>query len=222
MNVPAAELVASVTPEEYARLLGMPRGQALTGAAAGRAQGARRWYADHGRPWVATRRLPVEALDGLGPARGADVHALAAFAVSAGAEVEDEARRLWQGGRPDESFFLERLAAAVAEQLTRWAAAFVCRRAGETGETAVFHASPGCAGWAIEDQGRLMSLLFDGHSRAEARLRLLPSGMLSPVHSQTGVLGLTRRAVAPAPVDACRDCDLGACRFRRAPFRGRP
>lgn len=216
----AAEIVASVAPEEYARLLGLPRGQPLTGVVAERADAARRWYADHGRPWLATRRLAVEALEGRVPTRRTDSHAIVAFVVTAGGAVEVESRRLWQAGRPDESFFLERLAAAVTEQLGRWAALHVCRRAGESGETAVFNGSPGCAGWAIEDQEWLMNLLFDGSARAEAPVRLLPSGMLSPVHSQAGVLGLTARAPLGTPADACRECDLAGCGFRRGPFQG--
>lgn len=231
----AAEVAALVTPEEYARLLMMPRRKMLDEELAARARGATEWYAAHGRPWIAARRIDVERLDAGGVAlatgqtfrsaalaerlRGADAHAVVAVAVTAGAEVEAEYRRHWAEGRPDEGFFVERFGVGVAEQLVRYAAAWACRAAAAGGETALFHASPGCGSWPLEEQGKLMSVLAGDGEPAVGPVSMMPSGALAPAHSVLALVGLTRRPVAPSPADACRACDLTPCAFRRAPYR---
>jgi hypothetical protein len=50
-------------------------------------------------------------------------------------------------------------------------------------------------------------------------LSMLDSGMLRPKNSVLAAFGLTRGTVPPSPADACRDCDLDPCGFRRAPRR---
>ena len=151
--------------------------------------------------------------------RGGDAHAVVAVAVTAGAEAEAEYRRHWAEGRPDEGFFVERFAVGVAELLVRFAAAWTCRASAADGETALFHASPGCGSWPLEEQGRLMSVLAGDETPAVGPVKMMPSGALTPVHSVLALVGLTRRPVAPTPADACRECDLTPCAFRRAPFR---
>jgi hypothetical protein len=230
-----AVVAAQVRPEEYARLLLLPRRKLEDEDLAARARAARAWYAEHGRPWVGARRLSLAVVEGdgvrleAGPVlrsprlaerlRSGEAHALAAIAVTAGAEAEAESRRLWADDRPDEGFFVERFGAAVAEQLVRFAAAWICRASEASGETALFQASPGCGGWPMEEQHKLMGLLADG-APALGPLRMLSSGMLSPGASMLAVLGLTRRPVAPTPADACRECDLTPCAFRRARYAG--
>jgi hypothetical protein len=213
---PAGAVVEAVMPDEYARLLGWPRHRPLTVELAERARTSRAWYAEFGRPWAAARCVPLAdvALVKL----DASASSAAAFAVTAGTEVEVEAARLWQLERPDESFFLDRLAAAVTEQMVRVVAGAVCRAAEAGGQTALFHLSPGCGAWPLEEQGRLLRLVL-GEDPTD-RLELLESGMLRPVHSMLGLLALSRHAAAPTPKDACGRCDLMPCAFRRAPYRG--
>lgn len=222
---------------EYQRLLGLPRARTLEGELAERALAARRFYAERGDPFVAARRIELAGVgaeqvttrEGLRfegrtlakRVREADAHALVALAVSAGPTAEAEARRLWAAEKPDESFFLDRFATAIVEQLVRWASVWTCRDAEPRGETALFHLSPGCGGWDFADQPRLFALLADGAGPL-GPLTLLESGMLTPAHSMLAVLALTRHPVAPSPADACRSCDLAPCAFRRAPFGGRP
>lgn len=231
----AATLAAQVTPEEYARLLMLPRKKLLEDDLAARARAARAWYAGHGRPWIGARRVDIARLDAAGVTlatgqaflsaaladrlRGADAHAVVAVAVTAGAEAGAENRRHWAEGRPDEGFFVERFAVGVTEQLVRFAAAWTCRASEAGGETALFHASPGCGSWPLEEQGKLMSVLAGDSTPAVGPVKMMPSGALTPVHSILALVGLTRRHVAPTPADACRDCDLTPCSFRRAPCR---
>ena len=213
----------------------LPRKKLLEDDLAARARAAGAWYAGHGRPWIGARRVDIARLDAAGVTlatgqaflsvvladrlRGADAHAVVAVAVTAGAEAEAEYGRHWAEGRPDEGFFVERFAVGVTEQLVRFAAAWTCRASEAGGETALFHASPGCGSWPLEEQGKLMSVLAGDSTPAVGPVKMMPSGALTPVHSILALVGLTRRHVAPTPADACRDCDLTPCSFRRAPCR---
>src|SRR5262245_19317659 len=113
---------------EYTRLLGFPRGHVIEGRARELADWARTWYAAHGRPWVYARETEDVALrdgavwaDGvpLGSPRlgrtlaDAGAHAVVLVAVSAGPELEEQARRAWIEEKPDEYFFLEMFGSAV-------------------------------------------------------------------------------------------------------------
>jgi hypothetical protein len=229
------EVAAQVSAAEYARLLLIPRHKLQEEALAERAQAARDWYAAHGRPWIGARRVDIAGLDGprvtlatgqsfasaslADRLRAAESHAVVAVAVTAGPEAEAEYRRHWSEGRPDEGFFVERFAVGVTEELLRRAAAWTCRAAESAGETALFHASPGCGSWPLEEQGKLMSVLAEGPDPVVGPVRMWPTGALAPVHSVLALVGLTRRRVAPTPADACRSCDLDPCSFRRAPYR---
>jgi hypothetical protein len=234
LDVSPRILAAEVSPEEYARLLQMPRHRPLEGDLALRAAGARAWYEANGRPWAAARRVDLVAVEddrviaSGGPVltshtlatrlRDGGAHALLALVVSAGPEVDAEADRLWAEGKPDESFFLDRFGAVVAEQLVRWAMVWFCRQSEPRGETVLPHLSPGCGGWDFADQARLMHVLTRGETLD--RLRLLPSGMMSPKNSLLAALGVTRVAVSASAADGCRACDLTPCAFRRVPYQG--
>jgi hypothetical protein len=232
----AAALAAEVAAAEYARLLGLPRSRPLEGDLAERARDARAWYAENGQPWVAARRLAIARLDenavdaggcavftSRSLARGlrdGAAHGLVALAVTAGQRVDEESRRLWDAGRPDEAYFLDRFGAAVAEHLVPWASVWICRESERGGETVLAHLSPGCADWSLEEQRSLMSAVSGGSDERAGPLRMLSSGMLTPKNSVLALRGLTRHFVAASPADACRACDLAPCSFRRAPHRG--
>jgi len=232
------ELAAAVSERELLRLLGMPRGRDLAGELGERAEAARSWYAANGQPFAATRRHAVERVsptevqlaggttlrsgalaDGLRATRG---HAVVVLAVSAGREVAAETRRLWASERPDEAYFLDRFAAAVAEALVLRASGSECRDASRAGETLLPPLSPGCGRFEIGDQQRLARLL-GGEPAPDERLRLGPievlaTGALDPPHSLLAALGVTREPlVAATPEGLCRACELEPCGFRRAP-----
>jgi hypothetical protein len=230
------ELAAAVGDREYARLLGWPRERPFDGRVAEGVQAARAWFATMGGPWVGARRVAVQRIDrdavrletgaifhGGGVSRRLEqgaVHALVAVALTAGEAVEQEAKRLWADDKPDESYFLDRFGAAVAEELLRWASAWICRDAESRGETVLFHLSPGCGGWPFEEQPTVMGLLADAGARNVGPVTMLESGGLVPSHSLLAVLALTKDVVAPTSAsDACRGCDLTRCAFRRAPYR---
>jgi hypothetical protein len=233
VELEAKTVAALVEPGELARLLGLPRGHALDGAVAERAEWARDWYANHGRPFVRARR---HAIDELGPdrvrLRGGrefasaafarhlgrwEAHAMVGLAITAGAEVDEACEAMWRDGRPDEGYFLERFAVAVVERLVFRATLGACQVAHDTDETLTPHLSPGCGAWELEHQHGLWAAIFpDGEL---GPIRLLESGGLAPKNSILAAAGVTRHAVAPSPLDACRSCRLERCRFRRAPYR---
>lgn len=231
-----AALASEVAAAEYARLLGLPRARPLEGDLAERARDARAWYAEKGRPWIAARSMAIARLDEDAVAleggtvftsrslaqrlRAGAAHRLVALAVTAGERVDEESRRLWDDGRPDEAYFLDRFGAAVAEHLVPWASVWFCRDSERDGETVLAHLSPGCADWSLAEQQGLMSAVSGGTDDTPGPLRMLSSGMLTPKNSLLAVRGLTRHAVPASPADACRACDLTPCGFRRAPHRG--
>ncbi len=243
--LPPAETAAFVSERELVRLLGLPRGRALEGDLRDRASGAREWYARHGDPFVATRRLAISprpssdaCADVVRLEDGTELrsavlanrleagaaHALVALAASAGTGVAAEVKRLWAAERPDEAYFLDRFAVAVTERLVFWASGELCRKAAPSGETLLAHLSPGCGHWDLADQHRVMGILTGekGPRGTEERvelgpIELLPSGALHPQHSVLAVLGVTHRKGTTTPEDLCRACDFDPCAFRRAP-----
>jgi hypothetical protein len=96
-------MIVTVEEREYARLLGYPWGTELEGAVRERAEQARQWYAENGKPRVYC--VPE------------NVHTVAA--ITAGREVDFEVERLWDLGLVDEAYFLDRYAAGVVEKLAR-------------------------------------------------------------------------------------------------------
>jgi hypothetical protein len=233
----AAELAAAVTERELLRLLGMPRGRGLEGELGVRADTARAWYARHGRPFAATRRVEVRDVSAASVtlADGSELRsaglaavlrttrgrAVLVLAVSAGREVAAEVSRAWAEDRPDEAYFLDRFATAVTEALVLEASGAACRAASGEGETLLPPRSPGCGDFAIGDQHRLMALLGgtpNGERVVLGPIELLPSGALDPPHSLLAALGVTRHALeATTPEALCRGCELDPCAFRRAP-----
>ncbi len=131
----------NVSPEEYVRLLGYPRGWELEGRALELANWARAWYAENGRPWFYARQAESFEINGdsiridgtqftskrlQSTLQQAEAHSLILVAVGAGPEAEEEARRRWQDEKPDEYFFLEIFGSAVVEHLATATGARLC------------------------------------------------------------------------------------------------
>lgn len=245
LSVEAQSIAAEVPEREYRRLLGLPRRFEPTGDLFAHAQRARAWYADRGRPFLAARRVELSACSTrrvvlatgdvlesevlAGRLRAGGAHALVVMAASAGHEAAAEAARSWNDGRPDEGFFLDRFAAAIAEALLRHATATIRAEFLQPGERLLAHCSPGCGKWPLDGQSRLATLLGANGSAVVGGfasepgemslgpVTLLASGALRPQHSMLAALGVTRRIVRRQSASPCRRCDLERCRYRRVP-----
>jgi hypothetical protein len=107
----------NVEEAEYKRLLGFPRAHVMEGLSQERADQARNWYVQNGRPWIYARQVQSLditngsiLLDGVPFSSkrlqqswvqaGADSAVL--VAVSAGQELEQQAARAWAEQKPDE------------------------------------------------------------------------------------------------------------------------
>lgn len=230
-----------VQESEYQRLLGYPRKFEMTGRARELANAARKWYSENGQPWLYARQtdeveLTETALRIGGKEfsskrlRGQFVKARAEnavfVAVSAGRECEEQARRLWEDGKPDEYFFLEIFGSTVAEHLVAEASGKICGWADGLGAAALPHHSPGYSGWDISEQIKLWDLIRRGQSGPlKARLEVLESGMLRPKKSLLAVFGVTRdleKARRMANLIPCETCSLARCQYRRAPKKRSP
>ncbi len=242
-NIELAEARAAVNvlPEEYVRLLGYPRGFEMEGRALELATWAREWYAQHGRPWVYARQAETFALDTASicvdgerftsarlrsTLEQAGAHSAVLVAVGAGAEAEEEARRLWSEEKPDEYFFLEMFASAVVEYLTTTAGARLCDWAEQHGMAVLPHYSPGYPEWDVAEQPRLLELIRRTRNvDFPSELDAMESGMLQPRKSQLALFGLTRhtdRLRRLTSLVPCENCSFGPCQYRRAPYRKSP
>jgi hypothetical protein len=151
-----------------------------------------------------------------------NAHGVVLAAVSAGAELEAEAQRLWKDDKPDEYFFLEMYGSAVVEHLAMATGARLCAWAEALGMAVLPHDSPGYDGWDIGEQPRLLPLVAHG-AALPGPLRVLESGALVPKKSLLAVYGVTRNADAPgrrlASMVPCEQCSLARCQYRRRPYR---
>ena len=230
-----------VPPAEYVRLLGYPRGWTLEGRARELAGWARDWYARNGRPWIYARQAEEFEIagdsihvDGMTfTSKGlkntlvqAEAHSVILAAVGAGPEAEEESRRRWEDGKPDEYFFLEVYGSAVVEHLTMKTGAQLCDWAEQRGMAVLPHFSPGYPEWDVAEQPRLLELMK--RTRREplpSRVEVFESGMLRPKKTLLAVFGLTRhteqlqRLTSLVP---CERCAFGPCQYRRAPYRRAP
>jgi hypothetical protein len=102
--------------------------------------------------------------------------------------------RLWQDGRVDEAYFLDRYAAGVVERLAAELGA--CR-------------SPGTGGIPMEEQHTLFSYL----APLKPDIEMFPSGMMSPRNSLLAQVFAFRGSTT----NPCRTCDHPGCAFRRKP-----
>jgi hypothetical protein len=231
----------NVSPEEYVRLLGYPRGWELEGRALELANWARVWYAKNGRPWFYARQAESFEINGdsicidgtqftskrlRSTLQQAEAHSLILVAVGAGPEAEEESRRRWEDGKPDEYFFLEIFSSAVVEHLTASTGARLCDWA-EQHEMAVLpHCSPGYPEWDVAEQPRLLELMKRTQRQPfPSPVEVFDSGMLRPKKTLLAVFGLTRhteRLRRLTDLVPCESCSFGPCQYRRAPYRRTP
>jgi hypothetical protein len=237
LEVLDARPAVSVQEAEYRRLLGYPQHHVPGERADELAEWARRWYGEHGRPWIYLREVELQVgddtlrIDGMPfDSKQLQRHLLQAgagramlVAVSAGRSCEEHARQLWQESKPDEYFFLEMFGSAVVEHLVATLSGRICDLAERDGLMAVPHYSPGYTGWDVADQNKLFELITRSMSQPFPEpTEAMTSGMLRPKKSLLAVVGLTvrtGRVLASPNLVPCEACSFSPCQYRRAPYR---
>jgi hypothetical protein len=222
---------------EYRRLLGYPRGHALSGRALDLIDKARSWFAANGSPWVYARQaheLAITngsvAIDGQSfhssglqsSLRQSQAESVFLVAVSAGPEIELESERRWLDEKPDEYFFLEVYGSAVVEHLVTMCGARLCAWAEPQRMAVLPHMSPGYVSWDIAQQPQLLRLIRAGSSALPGQLEALSSGMLRPKKSLLAVFGVTRHTASVrrlAELNPCERCSYLPCQYRRAAYQ---
>jgi hypothetical protein len=231
----------NVQPEEYARLLGYPRGHVLEGRGRELADWAREWYSEHGRPWFYARQAESIAITGdsicidgvtfsskrlKSTLEDAGAHSVILLAVGAGIEAEEESRRRWLDEKPDEYFFLEIYGSAVVEHLTTSTGARLCDWAERNGMAVLPHYSPGYPEWDVAEQPRFLELIKrTRNQRFPSPVDVFETGMLCPKKTLLAVFGLTHhidRLQRLTSLVPCESCSFGPCQYRRAPYRRAP
>jgi hypothetical protein len=231
----------NVRPEEYARLLGFPRGWVFEGRAKELADCARAWYAANGRPWFYARQAERVEIAGDGiciegvrfscarlkrTLEQAEAHSVILVAVGAGAELEEEAQRRWREEKPDEYFFFEVYGSAVVEQLTAETGARLCDWAEQRGMAVLPHYSPGYSDWDVAEQPHLLKLMQSTQRKNfPSQVEVFETGMLRPKKTLLAVFGLTHHTEylrSLAGLIPCENCSWGPCQYRRAPYRRAP
>lgn len=229
--------VVNVAENEYRRLLGYPKNHVPGERAEELAVWARRWYAEHGRPWVYLREVDLQVgndalvIDGADfrsrqlhdHLRDAGAQRAMLVAVSAGRACEEHARRVWEDSKPDEYFFLEMFGSAVVEHLMATMSGRICDVAEPNGFVAVPHYSPGYTGWDIADQNKLFDLISRELTRPFPEpLEVMVTGMLRPKKSLLAVVGLAPndgRGADLSRLVPCESCAYTPCNYRRLPYR---
>jgi hypothetical protein len=234
-------LEVAVQPAEYHRLLGYPRGWEVRDRAHELVEWARDWYAKHGQPWTYAREVDTLStaesaveLNGVWfessklakTLQSSDAHGAVVVAVGAGPELEAEAQKLWQDGKPDEYFFLEVYGSAIVEHLVTMTGARLCAWADGRHMAVLPHYSPGYPEWAIDEQPRLLDVINRSRrQQAPVPVEVLESGMLRPKKSLLAVFGVTRHVEHVRRLTdliPCENCSFEPCQYRRAPYRRAP
>jgi hypothetical protein len=227
-----------VPEAEYVRLLGLPRGHALTERMRELANGARAWFQQHCRPWIYAREADtVQRHDSHFTINGTAfsskllreqfsatlTNQAVLVAVSAGPECEEHARALWLDDKPDEYFFLEMFGSAVVEHLIAQANGHICAWADARNRLALPHHSPGYSGWNVAEQVKLWEVVRTAaDSKLPGELTVLESGMLRPKKSLLAIVGVALKPEGgplPPRLVPCETCALPGCQFRRASFQ---
>lgn len=129
-----------------------------------------------------------------------------AFVATVGGELERRVREHFAAGRYLEGVLLDAAGSTAVESL-----ADLVQGVAADGADAV-RFSPGYCSWAMESQRRLLGLL----APEDLGVRLLPSLLMEPLKSVSGIVVAGDRAKLRVPAETCRACEARGC-SRRSP-----
>ena len=128
------------------------------------------------------------------------------FVATIGPGLEREVESHFAADCSLEALFLDAAGSSAVEALCDLAEDACC----EGGATARF--SPGYCAWSVLDQDRLFDLLEPGDLGVE----LLPSRMMNPVKTVTGLIVRGVPEGLRVPPESCESCDAQGCTRRQA------
>jgi cobalamin-dependent methionine synthase I len=136
---------------------------------------------------------------------------VAVFVATVGGGIEQAADRCYLDGQAAESFVLHAIGSAAAEAACDAMIEYLWAHEinGDEAVTAPF--SPGYCGLPLTEQQTLFSIL----DTREIGVDLLPSMMMRPIKSVSGLAGIGPVGEVEAHGVPCEHCQIDHCRMRR-------
>ena len=141
---------------------------------------------------------------------------VAVFVVTIGNELERIANERRLGGKPLEGYILQSIGSTAADAASDAFVDYLWQHEAGPDEGVTPPFSPGYCGMPIEQQKTLFSII----DASRVGVKLLPSMMMSPVKSISGLAGIGDAAEVVARGMPCEYCDLERCQMRRTPSGG--
>jgi hypothetical protein len=141
---------------------------------------------------------------------------VAVFVVTIGSNLERIANERRLSGKPLEGYILQSIGSSDADAASDAFVDYLWQHEAGPDEGVTPPFSPGYCGMPIEQQKTLFSIV----NASLVGVKLLPSMMMSPVKSISGLAGIGDAAEVVARGMPCEYCDLERCQMRRTPTAG--
>lgn len=136
---------------------------------------------------------------------------IAVFVATAGPEVVEMGDAAWRAGDLAGSLIYHAMGAALAEAAADQVVAAL-RLQSSAGETLTMRYSPGYCGISLEQQQTIFRLV----DATRIGVELLPSFMMTPAKSVSGLIGIGPESrISACESSPCSRCDLEDCAMRR-------
>ena len=136
---------------------------------------------------------------------------VAVFVVTVGGAIERAAEHCHRGGRAAESFVLHAIGSAAAEAACDAMVEYLWAHETRGDEAVTAPFSPGYCGLPLTEQQTLFSIL----DASGIGVTLLPSMMMRPIKSVSGLAGIGPANAVEAHGVPCEHCQIDHCRMRR-------
>lgn len=136
---------------------------------------------------------------------------VAVFVVTVGDALERVAQEAMDAGRTLEGFTLDAVGSAAADAATDALAEHLTWHEAGPDESLTPPFSPGYCGMSIDQQAPLFSIV-DGRA---VGVELLPTMVMRPIKSVSGLLGIGPAEAVMVHGVPCQWCDLDDCKMRR-------
>lgn len=138
-------------------------------------------------------------------------HRVAVFIVTIGEEIEQIAERRMEQGATLEGFTIDAIGSVAADAAADAMADHVLWSDARPGEAVTPPFSPGYCGMALEQQKTLFSILDSRPLGVE----LLPTLIMRPIKSVSGLVGIGLQQRIAAHAIPCERCKVRSCKMRR-------